>query len=138
MSNSNELDTFIALSKVLTGEDEIDGVLAGEYLERLKKDYPMQIQGILDAFSQIGASTSSPASAVFEIKNRILDNKNLQQAARQVINIWYTAEFVGADGKSARGGTQAQYYRGLLWKVIQAHAPTYSTDVYGYWQRPPK
>lgn len=136
MTETTELEKFIALSRVLTGEEELNETLADQYLKRLKDEYSAQLQGILDAFSAIAAGTSSPSSAIFEIRKGILDNKDMQSAARQIISIWYTAEFVGKDG-SAKGGTQAQYYSGLLWKVIKAHPPTFSTEGYGYWQTPP-
>ena len=134
---STELEQFIALSQTLTGEEQVNEALARQYLQRLKAEYPTQMQGTLDAFGEIAASASSPELAIFEIRKRILDNKDLQTLARQVVSIWYTAEFVGANG-SAKGGTQAQYYSGLLWKVIKAHPPTLSTEEYGYWQTPPK
>ncbi len=135
MAQPTELDLFVALSRILTGEEELDSTLANQYLQRLKAQYPTQMQGILDAFAEIASNTFPPA--ILEIKQRVLDNRDLQPVAKQIINIWYTAEFIGADGKPKQG-SQAQYYSGLLWKVIKAHAPTHSTEDYGYWQTPPK
>ena len=141
MPQATELASFIALSKILTAEKKLDKTLAGQYLDRLKARYPAQMQDLLTAYGTI----ATDKYVVFELKRRIMDNANLLPIAQQVIRIWYTAEFVlpGPDGKpspdgKAEGGTQEQFYAGLLWKVIQAHAPTHSTQNYGYWKTPPK
>lgn len=143
MPELTELDGFMKLSKVLTGEQKLDRTLANEYLQRLKAQNPAQIQKILDEFGKIA---DDPYLA-FEVKRRIVETKEpgneaLPSMAQQIIRIWYTSEFfpLGPDGKPgsvAYGGTQKQYYRGLLWKVIQAHAPTHSTQNYGYWTTKP-
>ena len=129
---SPELDQFLALSQILTGEFKLNQGLATGYLQRLKDKYPTQMQNILTAFGKIAADEH----AIFEVKRRIVGDSNLQPLAQQIIHIWYTAEFVGPDGKAA-GGTQDQYYHGLLWDAILAHAPTNSKEEYGYWASPP-
>ena len=136
MSQLTELDGFIALSEILTGETGLDKTLADQYLQRLKGQYPAQMQSLLKTFGENATDPSAGQYAVFEVKRRIIGDKNLQPVAQQIIAIWYTSEFVGADGKP-KGGTQAQFYSGLLWKVIQAHAPTDSQGPYGYWTRRP-
>ncbi|HEY8184653.1 MAG TPA: sugar dehydrogenase complex small subunit [Pyrinomonadaceae bacterium] len=149
MAKPTELDLFIGLSKVLTGEKKLDKTLAGEYLQRLKAQNAAQVQKILDEFSKI----ADDPYVVFEVKRRIVETKetgkeDLPPMAQQIIRIWYTSEFfplgpdgkpiLGPDGKPvASGGSQKQYYKGLLWKVIQAHAPTNSTLKYGYWTEKP-
>jgi Membrane bound FAD containing D-sorbitol dehydrogenase len=143
MPGLTELDGFMNLSKVLTGEPKLDRTLANEYLQRLKGQNPAEIQKILDEFGKI----ADDPYLVFEVKRRIVETKEpgneaLPSMAQQIIRIWYTSEFfpLGPDGKPgsvADGGTQKQYYRGLLWKVLQAHAPTHSTQKYGYWTTKP-
>ena len=132
MAQSTELDMFLALSKILTGEEELDLTLANQYLQRLKEQYPTQMQALLNTFGDLAADPY----ATFEVKRRSIDNKDLQPLNQQVISIWYTSEFVGAD-KNAKPGTRDQYYSGLLWKVIGAHAPAHSRQPYGYWAERP-
>ena len=134
MSPATELDQFTALSEILTGEKKVDKTLAGQYLARLKTQYPDQMQALLNTFSSVAADKYQ----LFEVKRRIVNDKTLGPLAQQVIAIWYTSEFVGADGKTPSAGTQAQFYRGFLWSVIKAHPPTHSTLKYGYWAKPPK
>jgi len=132
MSNRTDLDIFIDLSKVLTAETRLDRTLAEGYLERLKTAYPGPMQDLLDAFRGI----ASDRYDVFEVKRRVVDNSALQPLAQQVIMIWYTSQFTGSDEK-VHPGKQDEYYHGFLWQVIQAHAPTHSTEEYGYWTHAP-
>jgi len=143
MSQMSELDSFVALSKILTGEKALPKTLAAEYLQRLKAQNAGSMQKVLDQFSQI----ANDRYRVFEVKRRVAETKepgkeDLPAMAQQIIRIWYTAEFfpLGPDGKptaTALSGTQQQYYSGLLWNVIQAHAPTDSKQSYGYWTTKP-
>lgn len=141
MPQPTELDSFIALSTVLTGEKGLDKTLADQYLQRLKAVYPVPIQDVLKAFGDI----ATDAHLVFEVKRRIAESAALAPFVQQIIRLWFTSEFFGPgpDGKpdaklgKPDTGTQDQYYSGLLWKVIQAHAPTNSKQDYGYWTTPP-
>lgn len=129
---ATESDQFLALSQILTGERQLDPALAAQYLQRLKDKYSSQMQAILTAFGKIATNDN----AVFEVKRRIVGDSNLLPLVQQIIGVWYTAEFVGPDGK-VNAGTQQQYYGGLVWKVILAHAPTDSHQDYGYWAESP-
>ena len=149
MAQPSELDLFIAISNVLTGEKTLDKTLADQYLQRLNAQSPTSMQKILDEFRKIAADPF----VKFEVKRRIVNTKDpgkqsLPTIAQQIIRIWYTSEFfqIGPDGKlvagtdgkpAASGGNQEQYYSGLIWKVIQAHAPTNSKQEYGYWTEKP-
>ncbi len=133
MSPGAELEQFTALSEILTGQKKVDKTLASQYLGRLKTQYPTELLALLNTFGAL-AGDKYP---LFEVKRRIVDDKTLGPLARQIIAIWYTSEFTGADGKTPNAGTQAQFYRGLLWSVIKAHPPTHSTLKYGYWTKPP-
>ncbi|MGH9837599.1 MAG: sugar dehydrogenase complex small subunit [Blastocatellia bacterium] len=133
MKQPTEADLFLSLSEVLTGEDELDEKLSLEYLKRLKDQYPAQMFDLLKVFGEI----ADDEYLAFEVRRRILDDAKLLPMAQQVINIWYTAEFVGADG-NPKAGTQKQFYSGLLWKIIQAHPPSHSTQPYGYWTTAPE
>ena|SRR5713226_9867744 len=132
MSDRTELDLFVGLSKILTGEKTVDRTLASQYLDRLKAQYAGPMTDLLDAFGRVATDRYT----VFEVKRQVIGNPNLKPLAQQVITIWYTSEFAGPDGK-VHAGTQDQYYGGLLWRVIRAHAPTDSTQPYGYWEQQP-
>ena len=127
------VDRFLQLSKVLTGAADLDNDLAAAYLKRLRDEYPSQVADTLTAFAAI----AQDENLVFEVKRRIVEDKALGPLAHEIIAIWYTSEFVGADGKP-KTGKQSEFYSGLLWQVIRAHAPTNSTLGTGRWKNPPK
>jgi hypothetical protein len=140
-----DIDRFLALSTVLTGTAKLDPTLAEAYLARLRDAFPAPpappvppappaptMADVLTAF----AAVEKDEHLVFEVKRRIVEDKVLGALAQKIIFIWYTSEFVGADGKP-KTGTQEQFYSGLLWKVIRAHAPTNSKLKYGDWINPP-
>jgi hypothetical protein len=131
-----DIDRFLALSIVLTGTANLDPTLAEAYLGRLRAEYPVPVTDVLTAFAAI----EKDEHLVFEVKRRIVEDKTpnsaLHALAQKIIFIWYTSEFVGADGKP-KTGTQEQFYSGLLWNVIRAHAPTNSKLKYGDWINPP-
>ena len=130
--NKVDIDRFIQLSKVLTGAPSLDPAMAEAYLGRLRVEYPAPVTDVLAAFAAI----EKDQNPVFEVKRRIVEDKALGSLAQKIIAIWYTSEFVGADNKP-KTGTQAQFYSGLLWQVIGAHAPTNSKLNYGDWRNPP-
>ncbi len=134
MSPGTELEKFADLSTILTGEKKLDKALAGQYLARLKAQYPAQMQTLLKTFGEIAADKYLN----FEVKRRLVDDKTLAPLTQAIIGVWYTSEFTAPDGKTPSTGTQEQFYSGLLWKVIRAHPPTHSTLKYGYWTKPPK
>jgi hypothetical protein len=134
MSQSADLDRFLALSFVLTGEKSLDITLAGQYLDKLKEHYSPELGRLLDAFDEL----ANAHDLVEEVKHRIVGNDDFRFLSQQIISIWYTSEFVGPDKKTSFPGTQEQYYSGLLWKVIKAHPPSHSTEQYGYWTTQPE
>jgi hypothetical protein len=137
MPQLTDLELFAQLSEILTGERKLDRKLAGSYLNRLRDKYPVDIGNLLTTFGPVAGDKHR----VFEVKRRILDNDKLRPVAQEVIFAWYTSEFVAkqADGTATPvPGTQDEFYRGLLWKVIGAHPPTHTTMNYGYWTKPPK
>src|SRR5438876_12014259 len=69
MSDRTDLDLFVDLSRILTGEKILDRPLASQYLERLKAQYAGPMQALLDAFRRF----ASDRYAVFEVKRQVID-----------------------------------------------------------------
>jgi hypothetical protein len=127
-------ELFRSLSSVLTGEDLLDATLSEEYLARLQRVYASDLQALISTFANIHS-----CSGVVAELDRLLDqNPTLANVARQVIKVWYTGQFNEPDGTIDGPKTPAQYRSGLLWKVIQAHAPGYTNGTYGYWATAPQ
>ena len=127
-----DIDTFTQLSSQLTGAAKLDAALAEAYLGRLRVEFPNEVAIALTEFSAI----AKDANLVFEVKRRIVEDAALGALAQKINAIWYTSEFVGADGKP-KTGTQAQFNGGLIWQVIRAYAPANSNLNYGDWRNPP-
>ena len=139
MAPPSEIDLFLQLSEVLTGAGDLDANLAGEYLARLRKEYPKEVSDLVAAFSEI-ASVAGPHAYNFvdDVRSKIVENARLALIVQHVITIWYTAQFTGPDGKLRGADTPEQFYAGLLWSVIHAHAPTHPTEPFGSWHDYPK
>jgi Membrane bound FAD containing D-sorbitol dehydrogenase len=127
-------EIFLSLSRVLTGEDVLDASLSEEYRSRLQRVYAAELDLLISAFSNI-----APTSDITAELDRLLDqNQSLANIARQVIKVWYSGQFNEPDGTIDGPKTPEQYRLGLLWKVIQAHAPGYTNGTYGYWGNAPE
>ncbi len=133
MDEKTELDLFVRLSRILTGVEDVDERFAESYLKRLKERYKIPMLTLLTTFKKI----ADDKYVLFEVKRRIIDDKTFEAIVPQIIRIWYTSEFTDECGKP-HAGSQKEFYGGLLWRVIGAHAPTNSHLEYGDWQTPPE
>jgi hypothetical protein len=111
---------------------------------------------MIQAYRKI-AGTPKPSEA--DVKQQILlsSDPKIRAAAQQLIYIWYVSAFyIPVPDPNATSlppplednpndtrkriwfyGTPEQYGRGLLWAVIQAHAPMTSGGLPGYWASAP-
>jgi Membrane bound FAD containing D-sorbitol dehydrogenase len=127
-------ELFRSLSNVLTGEDILDATLSEEYRVRLQRVYTSDLDALMTTFSNL----DSCLDVVAELDRLLDQNQTLANVARQVIKVWYTGQFNEPDGTIDGPKTPEQYRSGLLWKVIQAHAPGYTNGTYGYWANAPQ
>jgi len=137
------LETFIALSDSLTGVSPLDRHLANQYMERYATHPQLSknLDILVKAYRNIAADKKPQEG---DIKQRIMMSSDgaVRAGAKQLIYLWYTSAFFipldpGTDPnrpplqddpadtrkKAWVYGTPEQYARGLLWKVISAHAP---------------
>ena len=151
------LETFIALSGALTGVAPLDRHLANQYMERyathpqLSKNLDILVKAYR---SMSGGTTPSEG----DIKQNILASSDgaVRAGAKQLIYLWYTSAFfipldpgsdpnrppLQDDPSDTRKrawvyGTPEQYERGLMWKVISAHAPMTPGGPRHYWANAP-
>jgi hypothetical protein len=151
------LETFIALSGALTGVGSLDRHLANQYMERYAT-HP-QLSKNLDILVKAYRSISGgkrPSEG--EIKQNIIASSDsaVRSGAKQLIYLWYTSAFFipldpGSDPnrpplqddpadtrkRAWVYGTPEQYERGLMWKVISAHAPMTPGGPRHYWANAP-
>jgi Membrane bound FAD containing D-sorbitol dehydrogenase len=128
-----ELEKFVALSKILTGEEKLDTAIATRYLERFKQAYPTDWQQIVSAFDSVQTSPDLKA----KLGQLLRREQTLGQAARRLILLWYTAELTLPDGKQQGPETEEQYRSAVMYCVIGAFAPGFSEAPYEYWKTKP-
>ena len=151
------LETFIALSAAVTGVSPLDRHLANQYMDRYAT-HP-QLSKNLDALVKAYRSISSGNMPTEnDIKTSIMASSDgaVRAAAKQLIYLWYTSAFFipldpGSDSnrpplqddpadtrkKVWVYGTPEQYERGLMWKVVSAHAPMTPGGPPRYWANAP-
>lgn len=127
-------ELFRSLSSILTGEEVLDATLSEEYHVRLQRVYASDLDTLMTTFSNL----SSSSDIVAELDQLLDQSPTLANVARQIIKVWYTGQFSEPDGTINGPKTPEQYRSGLLWKVIQAHAPGYTNSTYGYWATAPQ
>lgn len=151
------LETFIAISGALTGVAPLDRHLANQYMERyathpqLSKNLEVLVKAYRSTYANKKPSES-------DIKQDIMMSSDsaVRAGAKQLIYLWYTSAFFipldpgtdlsrpplkddPADTRKRAWvyGTPEQYERGLVWKVISAHAPMTPGGPYHYWATAP-
>jgi hypothetical protein len=151
------LETFIALSGALTGVSPLDRHLANQYMERYATHPQLSknLDLLVKAYRSI-ASGKKPEEG--DIKQGIVMSSDgaVRAGAKQLIYLWYTSAFFipldpgtdpnrpplqdnPADTRKRAWvyGTPEQYERGLVWKVISAHAPMTPGGPRHYWATAP-
>jgi len=151
------LETFIALSGGLTGVAPLERHLANQYMERYATHPQLSknLDILVNAYRSI-SSGKSPTEG--DIKQSIMMSSDgaVRAGAKQLIYLWYTSAFFipldpGSDPnrpplqddpadtrkKAWVYGTPEQYERGLMWKVIYAHAPMTPGGRPRYWANAP-
>jgi len=151
------LETFIALSGALTGVSPLDRHLANQYMERYATHPQLSknLDLLVKAYRSI-ASGKQPEEG--DIKQGIVMSSDaaVRAGAKQLIYLWYMSAFFipldpgtdpnrpplqdnPADTRKRAWvyGTPEQYERGLMWKVIFAHAPMTPGGPRHYWATAP-
>lgn len=132
------IEDFIILSEILTGEDALDYVLAGQYFERLQKEDAAKTDliSVMERFSQIRAAGGTPEEIVEAVEKQIVTNAALKTIAGRIIFLWYTGAI--KNGDESKYGSAEQFFSGLFWEVVRAHPPALSGGYFGYWKYPPE
>ncbi|HEY0378124.1 MAG TPA: hypothetical protein VGC87_14495 [Pyrinomonadaceae bacterium] len=145
---------FIALSNFLTGFDDLDQNpgLAQTYLTRLRNEtaYGAALDALL---AELEPNVSNPqalgqqvlgSTAFFVPPVPPATEAQLTDLAQRIVILWYTATIATVPTDPAEQpvyvfGTPQdnQYVSALMWPAAQAHPMGYSTEDFGYWDKPP-
>src|SRR5262245_13401389 len=131
------LEEFLALSRILTGVEKLDAGLGRDYLDRLNSS-PQQpaVVTLLDRFGPF----QNEKDAAERVKQELLGDDTLRPTICQIILLWYTSALWdnGPMPIALRYGTQEEYFSGLAWAIISAHAPGLSGGYFGHWRYAPE
>lgn len=151
------LETFITLSAAVTGVSPLDRHLANQYMDRYASHPQLSknLNVLIKAYRSIPVGAKPGEN---DIKQNIMASSDgsVRAGAKQLIYLWYTsAFFIPLDPGSDPNrpplqddpldtrkrvwvyGTPEQYERGLMWKVISAHAPMTPGGPRRYWANAP-
>jgi hypothetical protein len=134
-------DDFLALSRILTGVDNLDANLGRQYLDRLNSSpFNPFVHQLLDRFQ----SLRDKPDVVDQVKKQIVAEDSLRPTVCQIILLWYTStvqDNLGLQPTAVpmmRFGTQEEYFSGLAWTIIGAHPPGLSGGYFGHWRYRPE
>jgi hypothetical protein len=130
------LEDFLALSRILTGVENLDTELGRQYLDRLTSTpFEPFLRQVIELFRGL----KKDKTLADKVKSQILGNDALRPAICQIILLWYTSAMqddINNPG-AMRYGTQEEYFSGLAWSLIGAHVPGLSGGYFGHWRYRP-
>lgn len=126
-------NTFIALSRALTGETNLDQAIASHYEVRLHAHFGGDFVRLLEAFGKDSGEKGEEEA----VRNSLALEPGFHRVAREIIRAWYTGQFQTPNEVTEPPLEVAQYSNGLLWRVIGAHAPGFTNTGYGEWEKAP-
>jgi hypothetical protein len=130
------LEEFLALSRILTGVDSLDLALGSQYLDRLLSS-PLEpsVRQILKRFGTL----KTGATLAGQVQKKILGDDALRPSVCQIVLLWYTSALRDNEGPALalRYGTREEYFSGLAWRIMGAHAPGLSGGYFGHWRYRP-
>ncbi len=135
-AGTSMLEDFLALSRILTGVENVDAELGGDYLDRLMSSpFNPFLRQIVQRFRGLkGDATISE-----QVMKEILGEDVLRPTICQIILLWYTSAMWDnlSTPIALRYGTQEEYFSGLVWTIVGAHAPGLSGGYFGHWRYRP-
>jgi hypothetical protein len=126
------IEQFLALSRVLTGEQHLNAGLAQANFKAIAELPAARLTDVLDAYAQKLAAGMTGEKAA----RSLLDDDALSGTIAQIIVLWFTgATFDPKSGGFDNAGA-AQYAGALMWEPLGAHPPGYSKGYFGHWKYP--
>jgi hypothetical protein len=133
-------ETFLALSKLLTGLDSLEQDLVEGYYHTLVNQFGPLVDEVLGVYkSVLGDPTIAQNAQLSTIINRTKSDEKLTHVLRQIVRIWYVSQFKASSDPNDKTQIYAGHFeKGWLWRVIKAHPPAFSDLPHGYWTAAPQ
>jgi hypothetical protein len=134
------VEDFVALSRILTGVEDLDRLQAQTYLDRLNSiPDGLQVKAAIARYRTLADTGAAP----LDIGRTILADISLRAAVTQIVLVWFTSATMdtpptATSGPVLRYTTDAAYFSGLVWRAIGAHVPGLSGGYSGHWRYRPE
>jgi hypothetical protein len=143
----NNIDYFYQLSQVITGDNGIPQSLKAEYFDRVNAYYEPDLTMLLEKF-KTKVVTAKTEELESKFREEIFDkaSKSELNLIKQIILLWYTAQFNTTDGRVLPAETEQQYKLQRMYPLIKAPVRAYANHnpkdenakfTYGYWSQNP-
>lgn len=143
----NNIDYFFKLSQILTGDNNIPIILKDVYFNRLNEFYESELADLIKKF-KLKVSTAKPKELENEFKIEIFDKATSSELNlfKQVILLWYTAQFNTVNTVTLPPETEEQYKLQRIYPLLNAPVKAYANHcpkepnqkfTYGYWGNNP-
>ena len=141
------MDYFHQLSQVITGDNGIPKSLKEEYFDRINAFYEADLTILLEKF-KTKVAIATPEELESKFKQEIFDtaSKSELNLIKQIILLWYTAQFKTTDLRVLPAETETQFKLQRLYPIIKAPVRAYANHnpkdpdqkfKYGYWSENP-
>jgi hypothetical protein len=128
------INSFLELSKILTGFENLRPEIADIYYKQLSKIYGDVLNELLDIFnSKVSNQDGNPEKLVGDL---IWNDPTFKTVCQSIILAWYNSTI--DDPKQPLVAPPEVYYEALLWKAVEAHPPGLSGGYFGYWRYAPE
>jgi hypothetical protein len=127
------LDSFLALSTVLTGFENLDPALGQVYLGSLQED-PELGGGLPGLYEQAGVLSGSPPDSIAALESAgIFDQESTRSLADRIIELWYTGIYTQGEEQVV-----ATFVDSLAWKSLTFTKPPTICGSFGFWSARPR
>lgn len=132
------LDEFMAMSRVLTGFDDLQGqdeAIGREYLEALTSR-PEGARRLAELWQRGGFGRPQPPASVADLTARgIYERSELAELADTITGNWYSGTYIGPNGERR----VATYTRALAWRTLgyRPAGPSACGGGFGHWAERP-
>lgn len=128
-----ELSTFLILSALLTGVDDLDPAVGRIYLQSLQAN-PALGAPLAALMELVSEAIDTPITLAYLEENGVFENQQTRQAADKLTEYWYTGVYEDEQGQPQ----VAAYVDALAWKTLTFTKAMSVCGTYRFWTEPPE
>jgi len=130
------IESFLELSKILTGFTDLKQKPAEVYYEALSKNLNKDFALLLSEYEKTVRNKKGAPDEL--VKIHLWQNEKNKKLCQTIIRAWYNANLSKADDGFDFLAPADVYYEALMWKSAEAHPLGLSGGYFGYWRYAPE